>query len=57
MITIIFDFDSKYGTFRDALHLPDDHGLTDEQIDQMKRERFDAWIALIEAPPVEQQAE
>ena len=53
MIKIDFEFESKYGVFRDALHLPDDHGMTDEQIAAMKQQRFDNWIAIIEAPPVE----
>lgn len=53
MVKIDFEFESKYGVFRDALHLPDDHGMTDEQIAAMKQQRFDNWIAIIEAPPVE----
>ena len=51
---IDFSFSSQYGTFSDALHLPDDHGLSDEQIEAMKRQRFDNWIAVITAPPVEE---
>jgi hypothetical protein len=33
-----------YGTFADALHLEDNHGLTDEQIEAMKQQRFDNWV-------------
>lgn len=51
---IDFSFSSQYGTFSDALHLPDDHGLSDEQIEAMKQARFDNWIAVITAPPVEE---
>ena len=51
---IDFQFDSKYGTFSDALHLPDDHGLSEADIDAMKRQRFDNWIAAIEAPAPEE---
>ena len=51
---IDFEFDSKYGVFRDALHLPDDHGLSEVEIEAMKQQRFDNWIAVIEAPPVEE---
>lgn len=47
---IDFSFSSQYGTFSDALHLPDDHGLSDEQIEAMKQARFDNWIAVITAP-------
>lgn len=55
MIKIDFEFNTEYGMFRDALHLPDDHGLSDAEIDAMKQQRLDNWIALITAPPVEEQ--
>ena len=48
---IDFEFDSTYGVFRDALHLPDDHTFTDTEISTMKQQRFDNWIAIITAPP------
>jgi hypothetical protein len=48
---IDFEFSSEYGLFRDALHLPDDHTFTDEEIQAMKQQRFDSWIAVITAPP------
>ena len=51
---IDFSFSSQYGTFSDALHLPDDHGLSDKQIEAMKQARFDNWIAVITAPSVEE---
>ena len=51
---IDFSFSSQYGRFSDALHLPDDHGLSDEQIETMKQQRFDNWIDVITAPPVEE---
>ena len=54
MIQIIFEFQTQYGVFRDALHLPEGHGLSDEQIDAMKQERVDNWIAVITAPPIEE---
>jgi hypothetical protein len=54
MIKIDFEFDTPHGVFRDALHLPDDHGMTDEQIDAMKQQRVDNWIAIVTAPPVEE---
>lgn len=55
MVKIDFEFVTEYGLFRDALHLPDDHGLTDEQIEAMKTERVDNWIAIVSAPAVEEQ--
>ncbi len=54
MIKIDFEFNSDYGVFRDALHLPDDHGLSDAEISVMKQQRFDNWIAIINAVPTEE---
>ena len=54
MVKIDFSFSSQYGTFSDALHLPDDHGLSDKQIEAMKQARFDIWVAVITAPSVEE---
>lgn len=54
MIKIDFSFSSQYGTFSDALHLEDDHGLTHEEITAMQQQRFDNWIAVITTPPTEE---
>lgn len=48
-----FEFDTLYGVFRDAIHLPDDHGFSDSEIQAMKEQRRDNWIAIITAPPPE----
>jgi hypothetical protein len=53
-IQIVFEFTTRHGTFRDALYLPADHGLTDEQIAEMQRERLNNWLAVVEAPPAEE---
>lgn len=53
MIKIDFEFETQYGKFADALHLPDDHALTDAEIQAMKEQRRDNWIAIVSAPPVE----
>lgn len=53
MQQIVFEFDTRYGLFRDALHLPDGHGLTDAELETMKQERVDNWIALVSAPAPE----
>lgn len=47
MVKIDFAFDTKYGRFADALHLPDDHGLSDAEIEAMKQQRLDNWIAIV----------
>jgi hypothetical protein len=51
---IDFSFHSQYGTFADSLHLPDDHGLTQDEINAMQQQRFNNWIAVITAPPSEE---
>ena len=51
---IDFEFDTPHGLFRDALHLPDDHTFTDDEIQAMKQQRVDNWIAVVTAPPVEE---
>jgi hypothetical protein len=51
---IDFEFDTVHGKFRDALHLPDDHGLSDAEIDDIKVQRRDSWIAVVTAPSVEE---
>ena len=47
MIQIIFEFETQYGVFRDALYLPEDHGLTGAEIDALKQERLDNWVAFV----------
>lgn len=44
---IEFEMEHEGMIFRDAIVLPDDHGLTDEQIEQMKQKRFADWIQAI----------
>jgi hypothetical protein len=51
---IDFEFDTPHGVFRDALHLADDHTFTDEEIQAMKQQRVDNWIAVVTAPPAEE---
>lgn len=45
---IIFEFPSVYGTFRDALILPDDNNLSEAELTAMKQARLDNWITHIE---------
>jgi hypothetical protein len=51
---IDFEFDTPHGVFRDALHLADDHTFSDAEIQAMKQQRVDNWIAVVTAPPVEE---
>ena len=50
---IDFEFTTPHGLFRDALHLADDHTFTDEEIQVMKQQRVDNWIAVVTAPAEE----
>ncbi len=50
---IDFEFETQYGTFRDALYLEDDHEFTQQQIMEMQNERLINWIFAIENPPPE----
>jgi hypothetical protein len=49
---IEFEYSTPHGIFRDALYV--EEGLSDEQIEAMKQERLNNWIAVIENPPVEE---
>lgn len=50
MISIVFEFTTKHGVFRDALHLPEDHSFTEEDINAMKQQRLDSWLNIVENP-------
>lgn len=51
---INFEFNTPHGIFRDALHLDDDHTFTDAEIQAMKQQRVDNWIAVVSAPPADE---
>lgn len=51
MVKIDFSFETRYGTYRDALHLPDGHGLTPEQIAALQRKRMESWLDALDNPP------
>lgn len=54
-MNITFEFTHvTYGVYKDALCLPDNHEFTELEIQNMKQQRFDNWVAYLEAPPVEQ---
>jgi hypothetical protein len=47
MIKIDFEING----FSDALHLADEHGLSDVEIEAMKQARYDKWKDFIDNPP------
>ena len=51
MVKINFERGTKYGAYRDAITLPDDHGLTQAQLDALMQQRVDNWVSTIENPP------
>jgi hypothetical protein len=51
---IRFSFETKYGTYSDALNLPDDHNYTEQEIESMKISRRDNWVSYIDSTQVEQ---
>jgi hypothetical protein len=53
MIKIDFSFETPYGKFADALHLFEDHTFSDEEIQAMKQQRLDNWLAIVNPPPVD----
>lgn len=54
MIKIDFEFQTIHGMYRAALYLPEDHTFTDEEIQAMKQQRVDNWVASFSTPPVEE---
>lgn len=52
---IDFEFQTQYGVFRDALHLPDDYEMTDAEIEAMKQQRLDNWLAIVAPSEVPQE--
>lgn len=46
-IKIDFEYTTQYGVFRDALHLLENHNLTEKEIVTMKEERLNNWLAIV----------
>jgi hypothetical protein len=51
MIKIDFTYTDGTFNFSDALYLPQDHTFTEDEIEAMKKERFDNWKSFILNPP------
>jgi hypothetical protein len=50
---IRFTFKTRHGPFSDALYLDEDHTFTEAEIEAMKQERLNNWLAIIESPPTD----
>ena len=46
---IDFEFETKYGVFRDALNFYDGAIPSEAEIEAMKQQRVDNWIAFVDA--------
>jgi hypothetical protein len=57
MIKIDFEFDTPHGVFRDALHLVEDRVYSPSEIEGLKNERLNNWLAIVNPPPFEQPAQ
>lgn len=53
MIVIDFEIVKDGNVFRDAIVLPEDHGLTDKKIEAIKEARYALWLDAINAPQEE----
>jgi len=47
MIKIEFEIVKDGMKFRDAIVLPIGHGYTEEQLEELKQKRFDAWYEAV----------
>lgn len=47
---IVFEFETQWGKFCDALHFEDDAAPDEATIEAMKQQRLDNWIAAVTAP-------
>lgn len=50
MVSIDFEFETKYGKFADAISYDEtETTMTDEEVEVEKQRRLDNWIALVTA--------
>lgn len=53
---IDFEFQTEYGKFADALHFNDDEPLpSDEEIEALKQQRLNNWVAAVSHVPTEEE--
>jgi hypothetical protein len=54
MVKIDFEFQTQFGVFRDALHLAEDRVYSHNEIEDLKNERLNNWLAIVNSPTIEQ---
>jgi hypothetical protein len=48
---IDFEYNTQFGKYGDTLFFPDDQPMpSDDEIEAMKQQRLDKWLALLTAP-------
>lgn len=50
MVSVDFSFETKYGTFSDAIWFKDNEPLTADEIEAEKQRRLANWVSMIESP-------
>lgn len=53
-VQINFEAQTPYGPYRDTLYFQEGEVPPEAEIERLKQERVDNWIAVITAPPVEE---
>jgi len=51
MIKIDFERNTKHGIYRDAITLPADSKLTENEVGILMQQRVDNWVAYMDNPP------
>ena len=54
-MVIQFEMTDGVNTLRDAIVLSEGVTMTDAEIEAMKQQRFDNWLAIINTPPIEEE--
>lgn len=57
MVKINFEIIKDGYTFKDAIVLEDNHGLSNAEIEAIKQKRFNDWYAIVTAPQEEETVE
>ena len=53
MIKIDFEFNTQYGIFRDAIYIPENHSYNIEEIENIKQQRLNNWISIVDGSNVQ----
>jgi hypothetical protein len=51
MVKIDFERETSHGVYRDAITLPDDHTLSQADIEALMQQRVDNWVTYMDNPP------